>query len=83
MVPQTSSTNFNCELVKNADSWATDLLYHNLLVSKILRTSLVAQIVKNLPAMQETLGWIPGSEDSLEKGMANHSSTLVWTIPWT
>ena len=43
----------------------------------------MAQIVKNLPAMQETLGWIPGSEDSLEKGMANHSSTLVWTIPWT
>ena len=61
MVPQTSSTNINCELVKNADFWATDLLYHNLPVSKILRTSLVAQIVKNLPAMQETLGWIPGS----------------------
>ena len=40
-------------------------------------------MVKNLPAMQETsvqsLGW----EDSLEKGMATHSSTLAWRIPWT
>ena len=45
--------------------------------------SLVAQLVKNLPAMQETwvqsLGW----EDSLEKGKATHSSTLAWIIPWT
>ena len=45
--------------------------------------SLVAQTVKNLPAMQETriqsLGW----EDPLEKGMATHSSTLAWRIPWT
>ena len=45
--------------------------------------SLVAQIVKNLPVMQETrvqpLGW----EDPLEKGMATHSSILAWRIPWT
>ena len=45
--------------------------------------SLVAQTVKNLPAMQKTrvqsLGW----EDPLEKGMATHSSILVWRIPWT
>ena len=43
--------------------------------------SLVAQMVKNLPAMQETwvrsLGW----EDPLEKGMATHSSILAWRIP--
>ena len=38
----------------------------------------VAQIVKNLPTMQE----IPGS-GPLEKGMANHSSILSWRIPWT
>ena len=47
------------------------------------RPSLVAHLVKNLPAMQETrvrsLGW----EDSLEKEMATHSSILVWRIPWT
>ena len=44
--------------------------------------SLVAQTVQNLPVMQETcvrsLGW----EDLLEKGMATHSSILVWRIPW-
>ena len=46
-------------------------------------TSLVAPMVKNLPAMQETwvrsLGW----EDPLEEGMATHSSILPWRIPWT
>ena len=45
--------------------------------------SLVAQLVKNLPAMGEiwvrSLGW----EDALEKGKATHSSILAWRIPWT
>ena len=45
--------------------------------------SLVAQLVKNTPAMQETwilpLDW----EDPLEKGKATHSSILAWRIPWT
>ena len=45
--------------------------------------SLVAQLVKNLPAVQETwvrsLGW----EDPLEKGKATHSSILAWRNPWT
>ena len=45
--------------------------------------SLVAQVVKNLPAMRETwvqsLGW----EDSPEEGMTTHSSVLAWRIPWT
>ena len=48
-----------------------------------LRTSLVAQMVKNLPAMQESRVWSLGREDPLEKGMATHSSTLVWRISWT
>ena len=43
----------------------------------------MAQLVKNLPAMQETwvrpLGW----EDPLEKGKATHDSILAWRIPWT
>ena len=45
--------------------------------------SLVAQMVKNLSAMQET--WIQslGREDPLEKEMATHSSIPVWRIPWT
>ena len=39
----------------------------------------MAQMVKNLPAMQETLGW----EDPLEKGKVAHSSILAWRTPWT
>ena len=45
--------------------------------------SLVAQMVKNLPAMQETGVGSQGTEDSLEKGMATHSSIPPWRIPWT
>ena len=43
--------------------------------------SLVAQTVKNLPAMHETQVWSHGQEDPLEEGMATHSSILVWRIP--
>ena len=45
--------------------------------------SLIAQLVKNLPAMQETLVGFLGREDPLEKGKATHSSSLAWRIPWT
>ena len=45
--------------------------------------SLVTQLVKNLPAMQETLVRFLGWEDPLEKGTATHSSILAWRIPWT
>ena len=52
-------------------------------VSHIPLYSLMAQMVKNLPALQETqvrsLGW----EDPLEKGMATCCSILAWRIPWT
>ena len=52
------------------------LLFHH-------RASLVAQLVKNVLAVQETwvrsLSW----EDPLEKGTATHSSTVAWKIPWT
>ena len=44
---------------------------------------LVAQIVKNLSAMQETWVLPLGQEDLLKKGMATHSSILVWRFPWT
>ena len=43
------------------------------------RARLVAQIVKNLPAIQETWVQSPGGEDPLEKEMATHSSILAWT----
>ena len=43
----------------------------------------MAQTVKNLPAIEETLLQSLGQEDSLEKEMATHSSILAWKIPWT
>ena len=43
----------------------------------------VAQMVKNLPSVQETRVHSLGREDPLEKGMASHSSILAWRIPWT
>ena len=46
-----------------------------------LWASLVAQMVKNLPAMSETRVLSLGQEDPLEKGMATHSSILAWRIP--
>ena len=56
---------------------------HHLFHSIELKASLVVQIVKNLPAMQESrvrsLGW----EDPLEKGTATHSRIIAWRIPWT
>ena len=45
--------------------------------------SLVAQRVKNLPAMQETWVWSLAGEDPLEKGMSTHSSIFAWRIPGT
>ena len=56
--------------------WKTVIFFHQ-------EASLVAQMVKNLPAMWEawvqSLGW----EDPLEEGMATRSSILTWRIPWT
>jgi len=43
----------------------------------------MVQLVKNLPAMQETQFRSPGWEEPLEEGMAAHSSVLAWRIPWT
>ena len=55
----------------------------SLLACLVAWASLVAPLVKNLPAVRETwvqsLGW----EDPREKGKATHSSILAWRIPWT
>ena len=51
--------------------------------AKIIWASLVAQMIKNPRAMQETRAQSLGQEDPLEKGMATHCSILVWRIPWT
>ena len=50
--------------------------------STLWKLEKVAQTAKNLPAMQETWVSFLGWEDFLEKGMATHSSILVWEIPW-
>ena len=49
----------------------------------MLRGLHIAQMVRNMPAMEETLVPLLGQEDPLEKGMATHSSILAWRIPWT
>ena len=54
----------------------SSLLFH-------IELSLVAQMVKNLLAMQETWVRFLGWKDPLEKVMATHSSILAWRIPWT
>ena len=51
--------------------------------SLLEEASLVARMVKNLPAMQETRVRSLGPEDPLEKKMATYSSILAWRIPWT
>ena len=65
--------------------WTTNIyiyIFFSLFLSiyKIVRTSLIAQLVKNLSAMQETLFRFQGQEDPLEKGLATHSSILG--LPW-
>ena len=51
--------------------------------SQLSWASLVAQMVKSLPAMQKTKVRFLGWEDPLEKRMATHSNILAWKIPWT
>ena len=63
------------------------LCFFNLLASpcgmKVKGASLLTQMVKNLPTIQETWVRSLGREDPLEKGMATNSSILAWQIPWT
>ena len=64
-------------------SQAKSTLEMRILLCFLFMASLIAQLVKDPPAMQETpvrfLGW----EDPLEEGKATHSSILAWRIPWT
>ena len=85
---------FNC-LIKNwklydefsyYDGCFSPQLYlhlHYVNLRLYYRASLVAQLVKNLLAVQESWIWSLGWEDPLEKEMATHSSILAWKIPWT
>ena len=72
---------------KSGSNWENPVLVYTILCIRILYinnwASLVAQMVKNLPAVQETQVQSLVQEDPLGKGMAIHSSTLAWRIPWT
>ena len=77
-------------VLTNPATWGSMLCEHHLqifnnfyLEAPNFRTSLVAQIVKNLPAMQETRVLSLGGEDPLEQEMATHFSILAWRIPRT
>ena len=59
------------------------VLMNRRLINNLLGASLVAQMVNNLPATQETWVQSLGGEDPLENQMAIHSSTLAWKIPLT
>ena len=74
----TNKLRIDCE-----DEWRALSQLDKLLDKLYYGASLVAQLVKNLPAMQEIQVWLLGWEDSLEKGMATHSSILACRIPWT
>ena len=52
-------------------------------LNRIYYEALVAQMVKNLPSMQETQTQLLSWEDALEEGMETHSSFLAWRISWT
>ena len=60
------------------------LTAHFMLITRLsIRASFIAQLVKNLPAVQEARVRSLGREDPLEKEMATHSSIIVWKISWT
>ena len=66
------------------NSWIGKIPWRrNRLPTSVFWASFVDQLVKNLPAMQETLVQFLDQEDPREKGKATHSSILAWRIPWT
>ena len=80
------SIHWNSTTLNYILSWTVFRLFHNnhYIMSKLYeRASLVVQMVKNLPVMQETWVQSLGREDPLEEGMATHSRILAWRIPWT
>ena len=62
--------------------WVSRALQNVYVTPSAFWASLVAQTVKRLPAVRKTWVQSLGREDPLEKGMATHSSTLAWKIPW-
>ena len=75
----------------NITTYYNNIVFNNMFIGiayryniyNNIRASLMAQMVKNLPAIQETWVQSPGQEDPLEKEMSTHSSVFAWKIPWT
>ena len=61
----------------------TTVQKHQFFGTQLSGTSLVAQLVKTLPPVQETWVRFLGQEDTLETEMASHSSIPAWRVPWT
>ena len=68
---------FNCNVMNVSRTWKCSCF------SCLPSPFLVAQTVKKLPTTQGTWAQSQGQEDSMEEGMATHSSILAWEIPWT
>ena len=69
-----------------SNSWSSSTFFFYPLIAPFPISSLLialAQMVKNLPAMQEIWVLSLSQEDPLEKRMATHSSILAWKVPWT
>ena len=78
-----SSSMYSCHLFLICSASVRSIPFLSFIVPIFAWASLVAQMVKHLPAMWETQVRSLGQEDPLEKEMAIHSSTLAWKIPWT
>ena len=76
------STSMLFPYVMEQAGYLSEAPFIRAVIHSINWTSLVAQMVKHLPAVQETWVWSLGWEDPLEKGMASHASTLAWAILW-
>ena len=78
-----SATSPGLSLMLSPPTACWGFFFHSALGLRFAQASLVAQLVKNLPAIQQTwvqpLGW----RDPLEKGKATHCSILAWRVPWT
>ena len=77
----TRSSSWNTKLVKTAGNILSIRKQEFQETFLVVQASLVAQMVKNLPAMKETLVQFLGRDDTLEKGKATHSSILAWGSP--
>ena len=83
-IPMVSKSESGRTGVRTQASFTPDLCFHvSTALNFIIGVGMVAQMIKNLPAVQET--WVQplGQEDPLEEGMATHSSILAWRVPWT